>query len=233
MVIRAFSLWGDMAFLIDNSTDHGKQLTQYVSERNRARQFDFLQTTFVISQNSWGLEIDHEFICTLNAYAARYLSMQPGRYRRHYNVEVGAHKPSDWSLVYGEMEDFLNVLHQNWASWEPTQAAAYALWGVNHVHPFCEGNGRTARALCYYVLSQKFGQWLPGRKSLLELIRADHRTHYCEILQRMHDARARPGMTTDLAEMTAFIDGLVVEQLRIAQEDADNAAAAEQAPPTG
>jgi Fic family protein len=213
-----------MSFVIDASTDQGKQLTQYVSERNRARQFDFLQTTFVVSQMSWGLDIDHEFICTLNAYATRYISHQPGRYRRHYNVTVGQHKPSDWSLVNGEMDDFIDVLHKNWASWSPTEAASYALWGVNHVHPFAEGNGRTARALCYYVLCKKVGFWLQGRKTLLELIRADNRGHYCEILQRMHDARTLPKMETDLAEMNAFIGKLVLEQARIAQEDADNAA---------
>lgn len=211
-----------MSLVVDGKAPLG----QFVSERNRARQFDFLQTTFVVSENSAGLEIDHEFICTLNAYAARYLSMQPGRYRRHYNVMVGAHKPSDWSLVYEEMEAFIDVLHRNWAKWTPTQAAAYALWGVNHVHPFCEGNGRTARALCYYVLCKKLSRWVPGRKTLLELIRADNRDHYCEILQRMHDARARPSMETDLNEMTAFIDALLVQQLRIAKEDADKAAAA-------
>lgn len=210
-----------MSLVVDGKSPLG----QFVSERNRARQFDFLQTTFVVSENTAGLEIDHEFICTLNAYAARYLSMQPGRYRRHYNVVVGTHRPSDWSLVYEEMEAFIEVLHRNWAAWTPTQAAAYALWGVNHVHPFCEGNGRTARALCYYVLCKKINRWIPGRKTLLELIRADNRDHYCDILQRMHDSRARPSMETDLNEMTAFIDGLLVQQLKIAREDADKAAA--------
>lgn len=199
-----------MSFVVDNKS----QVGQFVSERNRARQFDFLHTSFVVSEHTAGLEIDHEFVSTLNAYATRYLSPQPGRYRRHYNVRVGQHQPSDWSLVHDEMDEFIDVLHRQWAHFSPTQAAAYALWGVNHIHPFCDGNGRTARSLCYYVLCKKLGHWLPGSVTVLELIRTDHRTHHCEILQRMHDARVRPNMITDLAEMTSLIDQLTLIQIQ-------------------
>ncbi|MEO0462856.1 MAG: Fic family protein [Pseudomonadota bacterium] len=180
------------------------------------RQFDFLHTSFVVSEATAGLDIDHDFICILNAYATRYISLQPGRYRRHYNVVVGTHTPSEWPLVREEMEAFIDTLHENWASWDAIDAASYALWGVNHVHPFCEGNGRTARALSYYVLCKKLGQWLPGSTTVLELIRTEHRNHHCEILQRMHDARERPTMVTDLAEMKELISALLLIQLQSA-----------------
>lgn len=215
-----------MAFVVPESN---QPVVEFVSMRNRARQFDFLQTSFVISQHSAGLEIDHEFVCLLNAYAARYLSMQPGRYRRHYNVKVGAHNPSDWSLVYEEMDAFLDHLHKNWATMSPVEAAAYALWGVNHVHPFCEGNGRTARALSYYVLCKKLNQWIPGQMTVVELIRTAHRAHHCEILQKMHEARQRPDMVTDLTEMAALIDQLLLQQIKQHQADLGAQAAAQTA----
>lgn len=211
-----FLVGGAMAFVV---TDQKLQVGEFVSQRNRARQFDFLHTSFVVSMSSAGLDIDHEFICLLNAYAARYLSLQPGRYRRHYDVAVGQHKPSEWCLVYEEMEAFINTLHQHWAAWNPVEAAAYALWGVNHIHPFAEGNGRTARALSYYVLCKKLQKWIPGRVTVVELIRTQHRAHHCDILQRMHDGRQRPAMETDLAEMAQLIDQLLVEQIRLHNEE--------------
>lgn len=201
--------------------DDGTRIGQFVSERNRLRQYDFLHTSFFVSEFAPGLEIDHEFICSLNLYAAQYLSPQPGRYRRHYNVSVGAHSPKEWFHVQDEMELFLDTLHREWAHMDEIQAAAYALWGVNHVHPFCDGNGRTARALCYFVLCKKLGNWLRGKTTIMELIRTDGRNEYCNILQRMHEARTGPEMTTDLTEMTTFLNDLVLKQIKTADEDGE------------
>jgi hypothetical protein len=202
-----------MALQVDPAAPIG----QFISDRNRARQYDYLQASFVVSMYGAGLDIDHDFICSLNFYATQYISPQPGRYRRHYNVEVETHKGRDWPYVYEDMAEFIETLHSDWGKLDPLQAAAYAVWGVNHIHPFCDGNGRTARALSYFVLCKKLGRWLPGETTVMELIRAEERDHYCEILQRMHDARGK-AMTTDLAEMTTFLNDLVLRQIRTASE---------------
>jgi Fic family protein len=47
-------------------------------------------------------------------------------------------------------------------------SAAYILWRLNWIHPFAEGNGRTARAVAYLVLSVQFGRELPGEITLVE-----------------------------------------------------------------
>src|SRR5690606_4286115 len=150
---RAFCCGGVMPLFIDPDTE----ARRFISKQNRARQFEFMHTSWVIAQYGVGLQIGHEFICDLNQYATHYISLQPGQYRRHYNVRVQDHRPSVWYLVYEEMEQFIDTLYREWNNWDELQAAAYALWGVNHIHPFCDGNGRTARALCYFVLCRKLG----------------------------------------------------------------------------
>lgn len=196
-----------MALVLDANSPVG----QFLSDRNRLRQYDFLQTCYLVSE--YGLEIDHDFICALNLYATQYISPQPGRYRRHYNVTVGVHNPSDWSLILDEMDLFLERLHKEWANFDPIEAAGYALWGVNHVHPFCDGNGRTARALMYYVLCKKVGQWLPGTTTIMELIRNDAHDEMCEIMQYMHESKKAGTMETDLSRITPFLNNLVLKQL--------------------
>lgn len=204
------------SLIIDPNSEAGR----FIERRNRARQFDFLNMSWAIAHHGVGLQIDHEFICDLNRYATHYISPQPGQYRRHANVKVGVHRPSEWFVVQDEMDQFVEVLYRDWGKWDELQAAAYALWGVNHIHPFCDGNGRTARALCYFVLCRKLGHWPRGRTAFIELIKDERRDQYCEILQRMHDAK-QAGMITPLDEMTAFLNDMLLQQLATADETED------------
>ena len=55
---------------------------------------------------------------------------------------------------------------------------AYALWRLNWIHPFVEGNGRTARAACYYLICMKQGRLLGGRKIVPERIRENRQSYY-------------------------------------------------------
>ena len=65
----------------------------------------------------------------------------------------------------------------------------------------------------YYVLCKKLDQWLPGTTTVMELIRSDTHDQMCEIMQRMHDAKEPGTMNTDLSEITAFLNDLVLKQL--------------------
>lgn len=193
----------------------GTDIHQYVSERNRARQYDFLRTAYEVSKATSEFRIDRQFLCDLNFYAVQYLSAQPGQYRHEYNVVVGKHKPAKWEDVERLMEQFWDNLYRLWDRMGPLESAAYALWAVNHIHPFAQGNGRASRALTYFILCTKLGDWLPGTLTVPEQIRIHDRPRYCEILNRMDATIDRNGLA-NLDEMVAFLDELLIKQLQSA-----------------
>jgi Fic family protein len=55
-----------------------------------------------------------------------------------------------------------DLVHERWDE-APLFLAAYVLWRICWSHPFDDGNGRTARAASYLVLSVRLGFELPGR----------------------------------------------------------------------
>ena len=103
------------------------------------------------------------------------------------------------------------MVHENWEIFDhPTMLPAYALWRLNWIHPFVEGNGRTARAACYYLLCLKQGQLLPGKKIVPERIRED-RTPYYDAL-RAADIAWEQGQF-DVSRLAGYLSGLLRQQL--------------------
>jgi Fic family protein len=148
-----------------------------------------------------------------------YLLSKPGDYRTE-NVDVQladgrvVFKPPPWEDVDRHMQAFEATIKTMWPTAEPLDLAAYALWRINWIHPFKNGNGRTARAFCYACLCLKYGFILPGERTVIDLIMADRRT-YEDVLAHADKALAESGQA-DLAPMKAFLEGLLTEQLRSA-----------------
>jgi Fic family protein len=65
----------------------------------------------------------------------------------------------------------------NWSK-PPIHLTAYVLWRLNWIHPFTDGNGRTARAVAYMLLCIRLGYRLPGTKTIPELIAVDKDPYY-------------------------------------------------------
>ena len=87
---------------------------------------------------------------------------------------------------------------------------AYALWRLNWIHPFVEGNGRTARAACYYLICMKQGRLLGGRKIVPERIREKRQAYY-DALQAAD--RAWEDGDFNVSQLAAYISGLLKAQL--------------------
>lgn len=129
---------------------------------------------------------------------------------RPCQVYVGDYTPPEHFRVPDLMDDFVNLVNRQWDSSDPVELSAYVLWRLNHIHPFINGNGRTARAACYFVLCVKLGGWLEGKTILPELLRAN-RSEYVAALKAA-DASLLSG-AVDLGPLHRIIADHLTTQL--------------------
>ncbi|MBA4274915.1 MAG: cell filamentation protein Fic [Alphaproteobacteria bacterium] len=193
---------------------------QNLSISNLNRQYDFLRSVVLAAFEVEKPFLSQVVIKALNFQAITCLHTNAGEYRP-CEVTVGAYNPPEHFRVQALMDDFVNVVNRNWDSTDPVSLAAYVLWRLNWIHPFINGNGRTARVTCYYVLCLAVGGWLPGTIILPELIR-QNRAEYVVALQavdRSYDVGA-----LDLAPLHTLLQRLIQEQLASAQLPADEIA---------
>jgi len=186
------------------------ELFARVQERNLLRQYDLLANCIEIGLAKGIESFDKYTLWSLNAAAVANIAQFGGRYRRG-PIYVGDHVPPHFDDVPDEMDRFLSVVHENWTVIEnPMVLPAYTLWRMNWIHPFVEGNGRTARAACYYLICMKFGRILLGNRIVPERIR-DHRQPYYEALQAAD--RAWEDGQFDVSELAAYLSDLLKAQL--------------------
>lgn len=108
------------------------------------------------------------------------------------------------------MDQFICTIQENWFIWSETVLAAYGLWRLNWIHPFIEGNGRTARAVCYYLLCVKSGGLLKGSVIVPERIRHNRQQYYAALQEA---DRAWEMGRLEFPMMESYIAQLVQDQL--------------------
>ena len=154
------------------------ELYAKVQEQNLLRQYDLLLNCIEIGLEKGIESFDKYTLWSLNAAAVANIAQFGGRYREE-PIYVGNHLPPHFKDVSNEMDRFISVIHENWdVLGHPTLLPAYALWRLNWIHPFVEGNGRTARAACYYLICLRQGRLLPGKKIVPERIRENRERYY-------------------------------------------------------
>jgi Fic/DOC family len=198
-------------FELTNSENH--PVYQALQVANGNRQYDFLRSIVQASLQMGRPFLSQHVIKALNFQAISCLHTSPGEYRP-CAVGVGEHKPPDHYRVPALMDDFVNMVNRHWETTDPVVLATHVLWRLNNIHPFINGNGRTARAASYFVLCLKAGGWLPGDTILPELIRRE-RDEYCVHLQHAHVTFASTGQA-DLQPLHSLVDRLLLEQLATA-----------------
>ncbi|MDF1735962.1 MAG: Fic family protein [Minwuia sp.] len=194
--------------------DEKNPVYQNLSIDNLRRQYDFL-TSLVDVANSLNRSMaTTALIQALNFQAIACLHISAGIFRP-CEVTVGDYRPPQHYRVPELMNILINEVNRIWETADAVALGAYVLWKINAIHPFINGNGRTARALCYYVICMKSGGLLKGEKILPELIKRD-RMEYVQIMKRM-DADTSSGKQIDLQPMIDFLTKLLNEQLESEQ----------------
>lgn len=189
--------------------EEDKYLYDRVQEKNLDRQYDFLLNCVEIGLKQGLRAFDKYLLWSLNATAVANISQFGGRFREE-PVYLRDHKPPHFSRVPHLMDQFISTVHENWFVWSTTELAAYVLWRLNWIHPFIEGNGRTARAACYYIICARAGG-LPGGKIILpEGIRRERRPYY-EALSEAD--RAWDNGELQFPKMESYLARLLDEQV--------------------
>ena len=200
---------GDPPLMSVREKEH-PELFARIQEQNLLRQYDLLSNCIEIGLTKGIESFDKYTLWALNYAAVANIAQFGGRYREE-PIYVGSHIPPHFKDVSNEMDRFFSVVHENWTIMDhPTLLPAYALWRLNWIHPFVEGNGRTARAACYYLICLRHGQILGGRKIVPERIRENREPYYRALRSADHAWEAGH---FDVSELADYLSNLLVAQL--------------------
>jgi len=151
-----------------------------IEARNGVRQFDAVTEMIEhFSDPERKFKLRPSQLLHLQRIALEALSSYAGNWRPA-GIEIGGsrHKPPGAHIVPEEVEHMCDYINDNWDKSSPVHLAAYALWKLNWIHPFTDGNGRTARAISYLLLCLRLGYNLPGTNTIPEQIANDKRPYY-------------------------------------------------------
>jgi Fic family protein len=203
-------------FEITNSENHPVYQSLEISNGNR--QYDFLRSIVVASLQVGRPFLSQTILKALNYHAITCLHSHAGEYRPWF-VEVGDYKPPPHYRVQALMDDFVNTVNRKWEVTDPVVLATYVLWRINNIHPFINGNGRTARAASYFTLCVSTGGWLPGSVILPELLR-QNRNEYVAALKAA-DTSFREQGEVNLEDLHGLVTRLLEQQIRSADTQMD------------
>jgi len=178
---------------------------------NGLRQYDYAVQAILDALDRQPFRLRLSLILALHRQALQGISSYAGNFRPG-DVEIrgSRHEPAAAHLVPELVEGLCDYINDHWDDRSAIHLAAYAMWRLNWIHPFADGNGRTSRILSFVVLSVKIGTVLPGTPTLPELF-VDHRHYYEDALDAADDAWK--DRRVDVSKMEALIDSLLAKQL--------------------
>ena len=122
-----------------------------------------------------------------------------GVYRiQNVRISGASFSPPSWMKVREEMDNFIYMYQENTKTMHPVNLAAWVHAEFVRIHPFSDGNGRTARILMNFILL-KYG-YLPI------VIQYKDRASYYEVLDEY-------GKKKDPEKFFSFIQNLELQEI--------------------
>jgi Fic family protein len=203
------------AFLISEPEERARREAE-----NGLRQFDsvvgLVQRYFA---ERWRFALRVSTILGLHRDALFGIHPLAGNFRPS-TVEIrgSKHVPPDAWQIPQLVEELCDYVNDHWETATPLHLAAYVMWRLNWIHPFADGNGRTARAVSYLVLCMKMGGRIPGSRTIPDLI-SENKKPYYDALEGADECWASQHKI-DLSHLEGALSNLLAEQLVSALEQA-------------
>jgi Fic family protein len=198
------------AFEADLISDPDEKTAQ--EARNGLRQIDEV-AEMVESYTERGRQFRFRLSALLHLHrtALEGISSYAGNFRPA-GIEIGGskHRPPEAFLVPELVEEMCDYVNEHWDTSTALNLAAYVLWRLNWIHPFTDGNGRTARAASYLVLCLRIGHPLYGALSVPAQIAQDKRPYY-EALEQADSAYDKGQI--DVGRLEDLLEALLARQL--------------------
>ncbi|WP_051235872.1 Fic family protein [Paenibacillus pinihumi] len=184
--------------LEEGLTIGGKKLREHFEVINHSEAISFIED--MISSNT---ELTEYMIKSVHHLVLKNIDDEnAGRYRM-INVMISGsrHIPPNFAIVSEKMEQLMTWYQAHKDQLHPVELAAEFLFRFVYIHPFADGNGRTARLLMNLVLMQH-GYPPP----ILKAADTDRLTYY--------EALEEASLHGNVNPFIAFIGDAVVESLR-------------------
>lgn len=210
--------------LYDLSNSEAHPAYQALAISNGDRQFSFLQSIVNAAIDTGQPFLSQAILRALNFHAIACLHTNAGEFRP-CPVHVAYPDPADNYLapdhfrVHAMMDNFINVVNSNWKEADPIALAAFVLWRLCAIHPFINGNGRTARAAAYFTICVKLNGWLPGTENFTTILK--RHPNYSNALKSCDQTGANGSL--DLAPLIQVVADSLLQQLNSAPAEEANA----------
>jgi Fic family protein len=138
----------------DGMTVKGKSLKDHLEAKNHNEAVHFL---YKLVEHDKKHPISEQLIRSLQHLIIKEIEdSDAGRYRQGNVLITGSsHKPPDAFKIPKLMEDLTAWIKKSTGKLHPVQLAALAHHKLVNIHPFTDGNGRTARLFMNLILMQK------------------------------------------------------------------------------